>query len=67
MMRRSKEAAGPRRPETPSWLAGAMIGLTWPSSSEWAIGTLIGCSMLFAGISRLSLSLAARRIVAHLP
>jgi hypothetical protein len=28
MMQRSKEAAGPRRPETPSWLAGAMIGLT---------------------------------------
>ncbi len=41
---------------------GAMIGLTWPSSSEWAIGTLIGISILFAGISRLSISLAARRI-----
>ena len=46
---------------------GIMIWRSWPSSSEWAIETLIGCSMLFAGISRLSLSLAARRIVAHLP
>ena len=44
-------------------ILGAMIGFTWPSSSEWAIGTLIGVSILFAGISRLSLSLAARRII----
>ena len=44
-------------------ILGAMIGSTWPSSSEWAIGTLIGISILFAGISRLSLSLAARRII----
>lgn len=40
----------------------AMIGLTWPWSSEWAIGTLIGVSILFAGITRLSLSLASRRM-----
>ena len=44
-------------------VVGAMIGLSWPSSTEWAIGTLIGVSILFAGISRLSLSLAARRII----
>lgn len=48
-------------------LLGAMIGLSWPWSSEWAIGTLVGISMLFAGISRLSLSLAARKVVAALP
>lgn len=42
---------------------GAMIGLSWPSSSEWAIGTLIGISMLFAGISRLPMAFAARRLV----
>lgn len=45
----------------------AMIGLTWPWSSEWAIGTLVGCSLLFAGISRLSLSLAAHKVVSALP
>jgi len=44
-----------------------MIGRSWPWSSEWAIGTLIGISMLFAGISRLSLALAARKVVAALP
>ena len=48
-------------------LLGVMIAASWPSSSEWAIGTLIGISMLFAGVSRLSLSLAARRVVAALP
>jgi uncharacterized membrane protein HdeD (DUF308 family) len=45
-------------------ILGAMIGLSWPSSSEWAIGTLIGISMLFAGITRLPMALAARRLVA---
>jgi uncharacterized membrane protein HdeD (DUF308 family) len=44
-------------------LAG-MIWRTWPSSSEWVIGTLVGISMLFSGISRLTISLAARSLVA---
>jgi len=39
-----------------------MIWLSWPSSSEWAIGTLIGISMLFSGISRAMWSQAARRL-----
>jgi uncharacterized membrane protein HdeD (DUF308 family) len=38
-----------------------MIWRAWPSSSVWAIGLLIGVSMLFSGTSRLMLSLAARR------
>jgi len=45
-------------------ILGAMIGLSWPSSSEWAIGTLIGISMLFAGFTRLQIALAARRLLA---
>jgi uncharacterized membrane protein HdeD (DUF308 family) len=43
-----------------------MIWRTWPSSTEWVVGTLVGVSMLFSGISRLMLSLAARRLVAKL-
>jgi uncharacterized membrane protein HdeD (DUF308 family) len=35
-----------------------MIWLTWPRSALWVIGTLVGISMLFTGISRLMLSLA---------
>jgi uncharacterized membrane protein HdeD (DUF308 family) len=40
-----------------------MIWRTWPSSTAWVIGTLVGISMLFSGISRLMLSLAARRLI----
>ena len=45
-------------------LLAAMIGSAWPISSVWAIGTLVGVSMFFSGITRLMLSVAARRIVA---
>jgi uncharacterized membrane protein HdeD (DUF308 family) len=41
-----------------------MNGLSWPSSSEWAIGTLIGISMLFAGFTRLPMAIAARKFEA---
>jgi uncharacterized membrane protein HdeD (DUF308 family) len=44
-----------------------LIWRSLPSSSEWVIGTLVGISMLFSGAARLSLSLAARRVVARLP
>lgn len=42
---------------------GILIWRSWPSSTEWVIGTLVGISMLFSGTARLSLSLAARRMV----
>ena len=38
-----------------------MIWGSWPASSVWVIGTLVGISMLFSGFSRLMLSLAAKR------
>jgi uncharacterized membrane protein HdeD (DUF308 family) len=40
-----------------------MLWATWPSSTEWAIGTLVGISIFFSGVSRLMISLAARRAV----
>jgi uncharacterized membrane protein HdeD (DUF308 family) len=43
-----------------------MIWRSWPSSSEWAIGILVGVSMLFSGASRLALSLAARSVTSKL-
>jgi len=43
-----------------------LIWRSWPSSTEWVIGTLVGFSMLFSGTARLSMSLAARRAVAKL-
>ena len=44
-------------------LLGGMIWAQWPSSSIWAIGTLVGVNLLMTGISRLMLGLAARKLV----
>jgi len=44
-------------------ILAAMIWRAWPSSTEWALGILIGVSMLFSGISRLMFSMAARNLV----
>lgn len=43
-----------------------LIWRSWPSSAPWVIGTLVGISMLFSGVSRLMLSLAARTVIAKL-
>jgi uncharacterized membrane protein HdeD (DUF308 family) len=42
----------------------AMIWSTWPTSAVWVLGTLVGISMFFSGITRLMLSMAARRVAA---
>jgi uncharacterized membrane protein HdeD (DUF308 family) len=40
-----------------------MIWRTWPFSAAWALGTLIGISMLFSGTSRLAFATHARRAI----
>ena len=47
-------------------ILGVMIWRTWPSSTEWVIGTLVGISILFSGVTRLMLSLAARGLTSKL-
>ena len=42
-------------------LLGLMIYLQWPSSSAWAIGTLVGVSLIFSGVARVMMSLAVRK------
>ena len=42
-------------------LLGLMIYMQWPSSSAWAIGTLVGISMIFSGVARVMMSLGARK------
>jgi uncharacterized membrane protein HdeD (DUF308 family) len=42
-------------------LLGGLIWAQWPSSSVWAIGTLLGVNLLMTGTSRLMLGIAARR------
>lgn len=47
-------------------LLGLMIYTQWPSSSNWAIGTLVGVSMIISGVTRVMLSLAVRKATAAL-
>ena len=42
-------------------LLGLLIYLQWPSSSAWAIGTLVGASLIISGVSRVMMSLAVRK------
>jgi uncharacterized membrane protein HdeD (DUF308 family) len=41
-------------------LLGGMIWAQWPFNAPWLIGTLVGVSVLFSGISRVMLSLNGR-------
>jgi uncharacterized membrane protein HdeD (DUF308 family) len=43
---------------------GILIWVHWPSSSVWVIGTLVGISLMFSGISRVMLALAIRHLTA---
>jgi uncharacterized membrane protein HdeD (DUF308 family) len=43
-----------------------MIWRTWPASTMWVIGTLVGISMILSGVARLMISLAARRLAKSL-
>jgi uncharacterized membrane protein HdeD (DUF308 family) len=45
-------------------LLGALIWFHWPSSTDWAIGTLVGVNLLMTGISRLMFGMAVRKLVA---
>ncbi len=45
-------------------ILAVMIWSTWPSSATWVVGTLIGISMLFSGITRLMFSMGLRRVLA---
>ena len=42
-------------------LLGGLIWARWPSSADWAIGTLVGVYLLMTGITRLIFGVAGRR------
>jgi uncharacterized membrane protein HdeD (DUF308 family) len=48
-------------------LLGGLIWRHWPSSSAWAIGTIVGVNLIMTGVSRLMLGTAARRLTAGAP
>ena len=39
-------------------LLGLLIYMQWPSSSAWAIGTLVGVSLIISGVARVAMSMA---------
>lgn len=45
---------------------GGMIYVHWPTSSVWAIGTLVGISMIISGVTRIMMSLAVRKVASSL-
>ncbi|MFZ0859722.1 MAG: DUF308 domain-containing protein [Candidatus Sulfotelmatobacter sp.] len=47
-------------------LLGLMIYMQWPSSSAWAIGTLVGVSLIFSGVTRVMVSLTVRKATASM-
>ncbi len=44
-------------------LLGLMIYMQWPTSSGWAIGTLVGVSLIFSGVARVMMTLTVRKTV----
>ena len=44
-----------------SLLLSILIFVGWPSSSLWALGTLVGVSLLFSGVARLTLPMVRPR------
>lgn len=45
-----------------SFILGGMICFHWPSSSVWAIGILVGLTLLMTGMTRLMFAFTARRL-----
>jgi len=44
-------------------LLAGLIWAHWPSSSVWAIGTIVGISLLMSGVKWLMISMASRNII----
>src|SRR5579863_5425140 len=47
-------------------LLGLMIYMQWPSSSAWAIGTLVGVSLIFSGVARVMVAMTVRKAFASI-
>jgi uncharacterized membrane protein HdeD (DUF308 family) len=50
-----------------SLLLAALIFAHWPSSSVWALGTLVGISLLFSGMARLMHPVTRHRVLLLAP
>lgn len=45
-------------------LLAALIFFHWPSSSQWAVGTLVGLGMIISGVTRVMMFLVSRPLAA---
>jgi len=43
-------------------ILGGMIYVHWPSSSVWALGTLLGVGFIMSGVTRIMMSMAVRKV-----
>lgn len=50
-----------------TFFLGAMIGFHWPGSSAWAMGTLLGMTLMMTGITRLMFTIMARKFATQPP
>lgn len=48
-------------------ILAVIVFRTWPRSSVWLIGTLVGISIFISGIARLALALSFHRVARRLP
>jgi uncharacterized membrane protein HdeD (DUF308 family) len=48
-----------------SVILGFLLLREWPLTGLWAIGTLVGINLLFAGFSMISIGSAARKVTKH--
>jgi uncharacterized membrane protein HdeD (DUF308 family) len=48
-------------------ILGVLIYMQWPTSAAWAIGTLVGISMIISGFTRVMVSFAVRKATAATP
>jgi uncharacterized membrane protein HdeD (DUF308 family) len=47
-----------------SGILGFLLLREWPLTGLWAIGTLVGINLLFAGFSMISIGSSARKLAA---
>lgn len=47
-------------------LLAILVGLPWPSSSNWAIGVILGVNLTFTGVTVLMYSVAARKALGEI-
>ncbi len=43
-----------------------LIWRSWPVSSHWAIGTILGVNLIVSGTTRLMYSIAARKVLSEI-